>query len=270
MARGRARAGARRRRRSDQGHRRRVGPRLRCARRIGPAVSVFGSARTPPGHPHYELVRELGACLARAGFAVITGGGRPDGGGQPGRQGSGGLSVGCNIELPREQQLNDYVDVAVRFRHFFARKVMFIRYAAAVVISPGLRHARRALRGARPDPDGHRASLPRDPPRDGEWTACLRGCVRVPSPTGGSPRRTSSCCSSPASPARCARSSSGPTTASVSTRRAPHGGSRRVRARRAEPKVGGRVARGPGHNPRRWRAPGSSCRAMFGSRMRST
>ena len=105
---------------------------------IGPAVSVFGSARTLEGHPHYELVRGVGRALARSGYAVITGGG----GGlmeaaNRGAQEAGGLSVGCNIELPREQPTNGYLDVSVRFRHFFARKVMFIRYASAVVIAPG-------------------------------------------------------------------------------------------------------------------------------------
>jgi uncharacterized protein (TIGR00730 family) len=105
---------------------------------IGPAVSVFGSARTPATHPDYALVRELGACLGRSGYAVITGGG----GGlmeaaNRGARDVGAVSVGCNIELPREQRLNSYVDIGLRFRHFFARKVMFIRYASAFVICPG-------------------------------------------------------------------------------------------------------------------------------------
>jgi uncharacterized protein (TIGR00730 family) len=105
---------------------------------IGPAVTVFGSARTPPDHPHYELMREVGAEIGRAGFAVITGGG----GGlmeaaNRGAHDVGALSVGCNIELPHEQQLNEYLDIALRFRHFFARKVMFVRYASAFVIGPG-------------------------------------------------------------------------------------------------------------------------------------
>ena len=105
---------------------------------VGPAVTVFGSARTPPNHPHYELMREVGAALGRAGFAVITGGG----GGvmeaaNRGAQDAGALSVGCNIELPHEQRLNEYVDIGLRFRHFFARKVMFVRYASAFVIAPG-------------------------------------------------------------------------------------------------------------------------------------
>ena len=105
---------------------------------IGPAVTVFGSARTPRGHPHYELMRGVGAALGRAGFAVITGGG----GGlmeaaNRGARDAGALSIGCNIELPHEQRENDYLDIALRFRHFFARKVMFVRYASAFVIGPG-------------------------------------------------------------------------------------------------------------------------------------
>jgi len=102
------------------------------------AVSVFGSARTPAGHPEYEMGRRLGGCLADAGFAVITGGG-------PGvmeavnrgAMEAGGLSVGLGIELPFEQRLNDYVDLGINFRYFFARKTMFVKYAQAFVILPG-------------------------------------------------------------------------------------------------------------------------------------
>ncbi len=106
--------------------------------RIGRAVTVFGSARTPRDHPHYVLVREVGRCLGHSGYAVITGGG----GGlmeaaNRGARDAGALSVGCNIELPHEQALNPYVDIGLRFRHFFARKVMFVRYACAFVIAPG-------------------------------------------------------------------------------------------------------------------------------------
>jgi uncharacterized protein (TIGR00730 family) len=106
--------------------------------RVGPAVTVFGSARTPPQHPHYALARELGKCLGGAGYAVITGGG----GGlmeaaNRGARDAGALSIGCNIELPREQAMNPYVDLGLHFRHFFARKVMFVRYASAFVICPG-------------------------------------------------------------------------------------------------------------------------------------
>ncbi len=105
---------------------------------VGRAVSVFGSARTPPGHPAYGLARELGASLARAGYAVITGGGPGImEAANRGAQEAGGLSIGCNIELPREQQLNPYLDIGLRFRHFFARKVMFVRYASAFVVCHG-------------------------------------------------------------------------------------------------------------------------------------
>ena len=106
--------------------------------RVGRAVTVFGSARTPPDDPGYALARELGACLGRAGYAVITGGG-PGAmeAANRGAQDAGALSVGCNIELPHEQLPNRYLDVSLRFRHFFARKVMFVRYASAFVICPG-------------------------------------------------------------------------------------------------------------------------------------
>jgi hypothetical protein len=102
------------------------------------AVTMFGSARTPRAHPHYALVREVAATLGRAGFAIITGGG-PGlmEAANAGARDAGALSVGCNIELPREQHLNPYVDVGLTFRHFFARKVMFVRYACAFVICPG-------------------------------------------------------------------------------------------------------------------------------------
>ncbi len=105
---------------------------------VGPAVTVFGSARTPPGHPHYELARTVGACLGGAGYAVITGGGLGlmEAANRGARE-AGALSIGCNIELPYEQRLNEYVDIGLRFRHFFARKVMFVRYACAFVICPG-------------------------------------------------------------------------------------------------------------------------------------
>jgi uncharacterized protein (TIGR00730 family) len=102
------------------------------------AVTVFGSARTPPGHRHYAQARELGACLGRAGYAVITGGG--PGIMEAANRGArdvGALSVGCNIELPHEQRVNPYLDVRLQFTHFFARKVMFVRYASAFVICPG-------------------------------------------------------------------------------------------------------------------------------------
>jgi uncharacterized protein (TIGR00730 family) len=105
---------------------------------IGRAVTVFGSARTPPEHPHYALAREVGACLGHAGYAVITGGGAGImEAANRGARDAGALSIGCNIELPREQALNPYVDIGLRFHHFFARKVMFVRYASAFVVCPG-------------------------------------------------------------------------------------------------------------------------------------
>ncbi len=102
------------------------------------AVTVFGSARTPPEHPDYALARSIGECFAEAGFAVITGGG-PGlmEAANRGAQEGGGLSIGCNIELPHEQALNPYLDIGLRFEHFFARKVMFVRYACAFVVCPG-------------------------------------------------------------------------------------------------------------------------------------
>jgi uncharacterized protein (TIGR00730 family) len=101
-------------------------------------VTVFGSARTPRDDRYYALIREVGAALGRAGFAVITGGG--PGLMEAANRGAkdvGALSIGCNIELPHEQRDNDYLDIGLHFRHFFARKVMFVRYACAFVIGPG-------------------------------------------------------------------------------------------------------------------------------------
>ena len=106
--------------------------------RVDRAVTMFGSARTPPDHPDYALVREVAGTLGRAGYAIITGGG-PGlmEAANAGARDAGALSVGCNIELPREQHLNPYVDIGLVFRHFFVRKVMFVRYASAFVICPG-------------------------------------------------------------------------------------------------------------------------------------
>jgi uncharacterized protein (TIGR00730 family) len=101
-------------------------------------VSVFGSARIPEGHRWYELGREIAACLVRHGFSVITGGG--PGLMEAANRGAaeaGGLSIGLNIELPMEQHTNPYVNRSLRFHYFFARKLMFVRYARAFVILPG-------------------------------------------------------------------------------------------------------------------------------------
>ena len=102
------------------------------------AVSVFGSARSKPGSPECELAEQVGAALARAGYAVITGGG--PGVMEAANKGAteaGGLSVGLGIELPFEQGINDWVDIGIDFRYFFARKTMFVKYAQAFVVLPG-------------------------------------------------------------------------------------------------------------------------------------
>ncbi len=105
---------------------------------LGPAITVFGSARVAPGSPAYETAREIGRLLAKEGYAVITGGGPGVmEGANRGCQEAGGMSVGCNIELPHEQSINAYVDLGVEFRYFFARKVMFVKYADGFVILPG-------------------------------------------------------------------------------------------------------------------------------------
>ncbi len=102
------------------------------------AVSVFGSARTPRDDPKYDLARRLGGALADAGWAVITGGGPGImEAANRGASEAGGLSVGLGIELPFEQSLNDWVDLGLEFRYFFARKTMFVKYAQAFVILPG-------------------------------------------------------------------------------------------------------------------------------------
>jgi len=105
---------------------------------LPPAVSVFGSARSKPDSPECRLAEELGGALARAGYAVITGGG--PGVMEAANRGTseaGGLSVGLGIELPFEQGINDWVDLAIDFRYFFARKTMFVKYAQAFVVLPG-------------------------------------------------------------------------------------------------------------------------------------
>jgi uncharacterized protein (TIGR00730 family) len=105
---------------------------------VGPAVTIFGSARTRRGTEMYEVARTIGRRVAEAGFAVITGGG--PGMMEAANRGcreAGGFSIGCNIELPHEQSLNEYCDLGVEFRYFFARKTMFVKYADAFVILPG-------------------------------------------------------------------------------------------------------------------------------------
>jgi len=102
------------------------------------AVSMFGSARLPDTHRDYLLARQTARRLGSAGFAVITGGGPGImEAANRGARDAGALSIGLNIELPFEQPFNPYVDVAVMFRHFFVRKLMFVRYASAFVVFPG-------------------------------------------------------------------------------------------------------------------------------------
>ncbi len=105
---------------------------------VGPAVTIFGSARVGRESPVYAQTREIARRLAKEGYAIITGGG-PGlmEAANRGAQEGGGMSVGCNIELPHEQDLNDYVDLGVAFRYFFARKTMFVKYADGFVIMPG-------------------------------------------------------------------------------------------------------------------------------------
>jgi len=105
---------------------------------LGPAISVFGSARTRRDDPMYALAEQIGARLATAGYAVVTGGGpgimeaANKGAGQ-----AGGVSVGLGIELPFEQGMNQWVDIGLNFRYFFVRKTMFVKYAQGFVIFPG-------------------------------------------------------------------------------------------------------------------------------------
>ena len=176
---------------------------------IGPAVSVFGSARTPREHPDYALVRDVAARLGARGYAIITGGG-PGlmEAANRGARDAGATSVGCNIELPHEQAANEYLDIGLRFGHFFARKVMFVRYAERFVIAPGgfgtldelfealtliqtgtIRHFPVILIGRRVGRADRLAARAR---------ARRRAHLR---------RRPASCCASPRTPTRCARSS---------------------------------------------------------------
>lgn len=105
---------------------------------LGPAISVFGSARSLPGSPWYETGEKVGRLLAEAGLAVITGGG--PGSMEAANKGAvegGGVSVGLGIELPYETGLNDWVDLGINFRYFFVRKTMFVKYAQGFIVLPG-------------------------------------------------------------------------------------------------------------------------------------
>ena len=103
-----------------------------------PCVTVFGSARFSEDHEYYALARDMGAALARLGYAVMTGGGPGlmEAANRGARE-AGGLSLGCNISLPREQEPNPYLDKFIEFEHFFVRKVMLVKYSSAFVVMPG-------------------------------------------------------------------------------------------------------------------------------------
>ncbi|MDX6562353.1 MAG: hypothetical protein QOD65_2167 [Gaiellales bacterium] len=106
--------------------------------RVGMAVTVFGSARVKESSPYYDAAREVGRGLAERGYAVITGGG--PGLMEAANRGAleaGGLSIGCNIELPHEQSPNPYTNLSINFRYFFVRKTMFVKYSEAFVVFPG-------------------------------------------------------------------------------------------------------------------------------------
>jgi uncharacterized protein (TIGR00730 family) len=105
---------------------------------VGPCVTVFGSARFPPGHPYYEMGREVGKRIAKTGLTTMTGGGPGimEAANRGARE-AGGRSIGCNIVLPMEQQPNPYLDKFVEFRYFFVRKVMLVKYSYAFVVLPG-------------------------------------------------------------------------------------------------------------------------------------
>ncbi len=106
--------------------------------RIRPSVSIFGSARITPDHPYYTLTEQIARALSDAGFSVVSGGGpgimeAANKGAYAGKS----PSIGLNIQLPHEQSGNPYQDISLSFRHFFSRKVMFVKYAAAYVVLPG-------------------------------------------------------------------------------------------------------------------------------------
>jgi uncharacterized protein (TIGR00730 family) len=105
---------------------------------VGAAASIFGSARTPPDHPEYELAREVARALGEAGFTVMTGGGPGvmEAANRGARE-AGALSIGLGIELPVEERMNPYVELGLTFHYFFTRKVMFVRYASGFVVFPG-------------------------------------------------------------------------------------------------------------------------------------
>ncbi|MDR3012424.1 MAG: TIGR00730 family Rossman fold protein [Chitinispirillales bacterium] len=106
--------------------------------KVGPCVTIFGSARTPEDHPHYKLTVDVASSLSKQGYGIISGGG----GGlmeaaNKGAHQNGGESIGLNIQLPFEHTPNQYIKTPLNFRHFFVRKVMFLKYTSAVIIMPG-------------------------------------------------------------------------------------------------------------------------------------
>ncbi len=105
---------------------------------LGPAFSIFGSARVREGHPDYECARQIARGIVDMGYSVITGGGPGimEAGNRGARE-AGGVSVGLGIELPHEQGLNEYVDLGVDFRYFFVRKTMFVKYSSGFIVMPG-------------------------------------------------------------------------------------------------------------------------------------
>lgn len=106
--------------------------------RIKPSVSIFGSARTPVDHPNYQMAVDIARALSDAGFSVVSGGGPGImEAANKGAYGGRSPSIGLNIQLPHEQTGNPYQDVSLTFRHFFSRKVMFVKYASAYVVLPG-------------------------------------------------------------------------------------------------------------------------------------
>lgn len=105
---------------------------------VGPCVTVFGSARVDESDPSYELARRMGGAMSRLGFTVITGGGPGImEAANRGAKEAGGTSIGCNIELPHEQEPNPYVDLSIDFHYFFVRKLMLVKYSYAFVVLPG-------------------------------------------------------------------------------------------------------------------------------------
>ncbi|MBF0339583.1 MAG: TIGR00730 family Rossman fold protein [Magnetococcales bacterium] len=111
---------------------------IESMRGLGPAVTIFGSARTPRNSPYYKAARKVGKALSRKGVSVITGGG--PGIMEAANKGcyhNGGISVGLNIELPFEQETNRYQDIRMMFRYFFVRKLMFAMHAEAMIVFPG-------------------------------------------------------------------------------------------------------------------------------------